>query len=227
MKLINYISIFIYGIVIFSCESQHVNKLESNISEAPSTSKVDSFDIDENEGISNERNTHERDSIIYQSPFQIELNNPLKNKSIDHYYKEVYQKEKLILTDDIKMLSITDSLFTTDSETDLFYFIVFTKSMNGSDGFYSEALGLSAFKYVTEKTEWFADYFNISPKLTDKDMDNWAYSIYGEIQITKGNNELKAIKELEVHLLNNIKEARKEYRPVIDKLIRKIKKLHK
>ena len=93
-----------------------------------------------------------------------------------------------------------------------------------ANGFYSEALGLSAFDFVTKKTEWFADYFNIAPKLTDKDMDNWADYIYGEIQISRENEEEKAVKELENTLLENIKAARKEYKLVIEKLIEKIKK---
>lgn len=160
------------------------------------------------------------------SPYQKELNNTLANNTIDNYFKDVYHQEKLIPADDNKMLSITDSLFTTDEKTDLFYFIVFTKSMNGSDGFYSEALGISAFNFVSKNTEWFADYFNIAPKLTNKDMDNWANYVYGEIQISREGEELKAIKELEVIVLENIKVARKEYRPVIEKFIGKIKKAH-
>jgi hypothetical protein len=160
------------------------------------------------------------------SPYQVRLNSALENESIDNYYKDTYLQEKLISADDNKMLSITDSLFTSNKETELFYFIVFTKSMNGSDGFYSEALGLSAFEFITKKTEWFADYFNIAPKLTDKDMDNWAGYIYGEIQISREGQELKAINELETLTINNIKESRKEYRAVIEKLIEKIKKAH-
>lgn len=160
------------------------------------------------------------------SPNQKELNKALADNTIDKYFKDIYYQEKLISANDNKMLSITDSLFTTDKETDLFYFIVFTKSMNGSDGFYSEALGLSAFEFITKKTEWFSDYFNIAPKLTEKDLDNWAYYIYGEIQISREGEELKAINEFENLTINNVKESRKEYRPVIEKLIEKIKKAH-
>tara|TARA_Y100000766_G_C18772636_1_gene539089 strand:+ start:60 stop:944 length:885 start_codon:yes stop_codon:yes gene_type:complete len=160
------------------------------------------------------------------SPYQKELNEVLVDSKIDSYFKEIYYQEKLISADDNKMLSITDSLFTNNIKTDLFYFIVFTKSMNGSDGFYSEALGLSVFDFVTKKTELFADYFNIAPKLNDKDMDNWADYVYGEIQISRENEEKEAISELENQLLENIKGARKEYKPIIEKLIEKIKKAH-
>ena len=228
MKTIKNILFFFFVAVLISCGNQQTDhsKTESNSSDTIKTVTVDSFYMDESEINSNEWKEYKSDSTISKSPMQIELDNALKNESIDNYYKEVYQKEKLISADDNKMLSITDSLFTKNPETDLFYFIVFTKSMNGSDGFYSEALGLSAFDFVTNKTEWFADYFNIAPKLTDKDMDNWADYVYGEIQISREGEELEAIEELELVALNNIKEARKEYRPVIEKLIKKIKKAH-
>jgi len=229
MRQLKYILNLFFGILFISCENIQTekNKIENTEDFTVKTISVDSFYIDESEiNGGAEYKEYIPDSSKINSPFQIELNNALKMESIDEYYKSVYRQEKLISANDNKMLSITDSLFTTDKETDLFYFIVFTKSMNGSDGFYSEALGLSAFEFITKKTEWFADYFNIAPKLNDKDMDNWAGCIYGEIQISREGEELKAIKELETLTINNIKESRKEYRPVIEKLIEKIKKAH-
>ncbi|HZH87349.1 MAG TPA: hypothetical protein VFD77_08525 [Brumimicrobium sp.] len=157
------------------------------------------------------------------SPYQQELNKALADTAIDDYYKEIYRQEKLISAHHNKMLSIRDSLFTDDPDKDLFYFIVFTKSMRNSDGFYSEAVGLSSFEFVRTKTEKFADYFNIAPNLTDQDMDNWAQYVYGEIQISRENQEEQAVNELESELLDNMKEARKEYRVIIEKFIEKIK----
>ncbi len=212
MKIIKNISILLLGLVLFSCGNQQsdASKIESNPSDTIGTVLIDTFYIDESEiNGGTEYREYIPDSSKINSPFQLELNNALKIESIDNYYKEIYYQEKLIPADDTMMLLITDSLFTTNPETDLFYFIVFTKSMNGSDGFYSEALGLSSFDFVSKKTEWFADYFNIAPKLTGKDMDNWASYIFGEIQISRENQEEKAITELENQLLNNIKEARK------------------
>ena len=225
MKTNRNILFLLFGLVLISCGNQQTkhSETESNSADTVKTVTIDSFYVDESEINSNEWKEYKSDSTVSNSPMQIELDNALKNESIDNYYKEVYRTEKLISADDNKMLSITDSLFTNDSETDLFYFIVFTKSMNGSDGFYSEALGLSAFDFVTKKTEWFADYFNIAPKLTDKDMGNWANYVYGEIQISREDEEEKAFNELENELLENIKGARKEYKPVIEKLIEKIK----
>lgn len=229
MKTIKNILFLLFGLVFFACANQQKNhsEAESNSFDTINTVSIDSFYTDESEVNSNEWNEYKSDSTISKSPMQIELDIALKNESIDNYYIEVYQQEKLILADDYKMLSITDSLFTKSPKTDLFYFIVFTKSMNGSDGFYSEAIGLSAFNFITKKTEWFADYFSIAPKLSEKDMDNWARYVYSEIQISRENEEGKAVKELEKQLLENIKGARKEYQPVIEKLIEKIKIAHK
>src|SRR6478736_3034813 len=80
-------------------------------------------------------------------------------QSTNNYFNEIYQKEKLITADDNQMLSITDSLFSKDTEKGLFYFVVFTKSLNGADGFYSEGAGVSAFNYITNNTRQFAVYF--------------------------------------------------------------------
>ena len=220
---------FILGLYFISCGSFQTvkHKTEINKKDTPDSVSIDTFYIGKSR--TNGKTDYKEyvmDSSKINSPFQIELNNTLKIESIDDYFKEVYLQEKLISADEIKMLSITDSLFTNNSETDLFYFIVFTKSMNGSDGFYSEALGLTTFDFITKKTEWFANYFNIAPKLTDTDMDNWANFIYGEIQISREGEEFKAIKELETLCISNIKEARKEYKPIIEILIKKIKIIH-
>jgi hypothetical protein len=157
------------------------------------------------------------------SPHQQELNKALDDPAIDDYYKNIYKQGKIIAADDNKMLSITDSLFTSDRDKDLFYFVVFTKSLNGADGFYSESTGLASYNFITKKTEWFADYFNVVPQLTEHDMDNWAGNILGEILASRENQEVKAIRELEGQLFNNILRARKEYKVVIEEFMKSIK----
>lgn len=207
--------IFGFTFFLFSCDLQSDSKdklnTESNLV-SESVTKENNHDT-----------TAKKQNQKTTSSYQQELNKALADTTIDDYYKEIYRQEKLISTDDNKMLSITEQLFTDNPEKELFYFIVFTKSMNGSDGFYSEAVGLSSFKFVTTKTEKFADYFNIAPKLTDQDMEHWAQYVYGEIQISSENEEEQAVMELERKLLENIKEARKEYRVIIEKFIEKIK----
>lgn len=207
----------IFGLtfLILSCGQQTDQKKKSDAGTKFETDSV------------TEKNEQDTMTIIQNagtvSPYQQELSKTLADTTIDDYYKEIYRQEKLISADDNKMLSITERLFTADSDKDLFYFIVFTKSMNGSDGFYSEAVGLSSFEFVTTKTEMFADYFHNAPKLTEQDMENWVQYVYGEIQMSRENEEEQAIKELEILLLDNIKEARKEYQVIIEKFIKKIK----
>lgn len=38
--------------------------------------------------------------------------------------------------------------------------------MNGSDGFYSEAVGLSCYNYITQNTDRFARHSYLNPNLT-------------------------------------------------------------
>jgi hypothetical protein len=160
----------------------------------------------------------------FSTSLEDELQAFMNDPSIDEYYKETLRKGKLIhASDDNIMLSITDSLWTKDSEKALFYFLVFTKSMYGSDGFYSEALGLSTLSFIETNTETFADYFNVAPFLNERDMDNWANYISGEIQISNENNEMEAFYQLEEKLTNNIKESKKESQTLIKNFIQKIR----
>jgi hypothetical protein len=156
------------------------------------------------------------------SPLQQGLNAALADSAIDAYYKEVYRQGRIIPADDNKMLSITEKLFTEDATQNLFYFLVFTRSMNASDGFYSEALSEVSFRYVTTRTEQFVDYFNIAPGLGEQDMDNWARYVAGEIRITREGHEKKAFRELEVQLVQNLEGKRKEYGAVREKFMERL-----
>jgi hypothetical protein len=210
-------SIFIFGLsyLFLSC-GQQADKKEEYIVESTLEKNVikDAENVDK-------QIIAEFEEI--DSPHQQKLNKALADPTIDEYYKEIYRQQKLIIADDNKMLTIKEKLFSNDPDNDLFYFIVFTKSMIGSDGYNSEAVGLSAFKYVTEKSEQFADYFNNASNLTEQDMDNWAEYVYGEIQISRENEEKEAVKELETQLLDNIKGRRNEYKVVIDRFLKKIR----
>jgi len=161
-----------------------------------------------------------KSGLISENPNQRLISNSINDTTISEYFKDVFIKGHLINhLDDNIMLSITDSLFSTNMERQLFYFLTFTKSMNKSDGFYSEQVGLSATKFITERTERFADYFNIAPYLTDNDFQNWVDYIWGEIQISAENNEKEAVKKLTLELKENVKNNRKEYWVVIDRFI--------
>ena len=182
----------------------------------------------EPELVASKTDSNESQSFNTNSTLGLELKNSINDPSTDDYFVKVFNHGEFLLhADDNKMLSITDSLFSTNPDKDFFYFIVFTKSLNGADGFYSEAAGVKATEFVTKKTEWFADYFNIGPTLTEADMQRWANAIVGEIQIEKEGEEAKAIDELEFQLRKNIRTRRKEYSFVIDKLIDNIRDVEK
>ncbi|MFK8056870.1 MAG: toxin-antitoxin system YwqK family antitoxin [Saprospiraceae bacterium] len=172
-------------------------------------------------------------SCSTQAQPQEKLQNPteefIKDTSLNStsYFKQVYTQEKLVRASDEKMLSIADSLFSGNYSTSLFHFIVFTKSMNGADGFYSEILCSSAHKYIMEQTLSFTKHFTATPKLGEPDIDNWASSIYGEIQISREGDEALAIKQIEKVMLNNVQAASPAHRDFIKQLIRKIKYNHK
>ncbi|WP_114779499.1 hypothetical protein [Botryobacter ruber] len=174
--------------------------------------------------------TQEKDTLNFNSlsPLGMELKKAISDPATDKYFIEIFNKGKAVShPDDNKMLSITDSLFSKDQNKDFFYFVVFSKSMDGADGYYSEAAGEKATEFVLQKTERFADYFNIGPTLTDNDMRNWARSIVGEIQIEREGEEAQAINELLSLLRANIRTGRKEYSTIIEKFIGHLKGIEK
>ena len=144
------------------------------------------------------------------SKLKNQLEESLKDTAIAKYYKSVYRQGKIITGDDRLMLTVTEKLFTAEPDRAYFFFLVFTRSMNGADGFYSEALGLAAMDFLRENTGTFASYFDGAPGLTALDMKNWAHCIYGELQISEEGNEEQAIYELEKELMQNIKGSGKE-----------------
>lgn len=157
------------------------------------------------------------------SPHQKELNNAYDNAAIDDYYKEIYKKEMLVPAEDGKMLSITELLFSSAGEYDLFYFVVFTKSLNGADGAYAEAAGNAALRFVNERTALFAEYFSSNlAKLKSNDLDKWAYFIKSEIAIAHEGNETAAINELEKQWKKNVQNSSQEQQAVIELLLKKL-----
>lgn len=144
------------------------------------------------------------------SRLKSDLKESLKDSSIPQYYKNVYRQGKIITGNDQLMLSITERIFTAEPNQAYFYFLVFTKSMNGADGFYSEALGLAAMDFLRENTGAFASYFDGAPELTALDMKSWAHCVYGEMQISEEGNEEQAIYDLEKELMQNVKGSGKE-----------------
>jgi hypothetical protein len=106
-------------------------------------------------------------------------------------------------TDDTKTLALLDSLLTTNSETGPFYFLTITRTIEKADGSYSESLGLIGKQYLEKRTKEFVKYFIDESLLTDKDFENWAKIVAGEIQISAEGHEKEELKRLENQLILN------------------------
>ena len=178
------------------------------------------FDKDESQ-----INSSKKDLVINSVKKEVvedQLKTALNDPNISSYLKKVYNQKQLVPANDSLMLTITDSL-SSKSKNLLFYFLTFTYSMNGSNGFYSEALSMESLEYVKTQTEQFCTNFKTTPLLTEKHFENWASYILGEISISNENNEEEAISKLEKQLTANLVEKRKDYQQIIKKLIAKIK----
>jgi hypothetical protein len=143
----------------------------------------------------------------------------LTDSTISTYFQEIYNAKKLIWAEDDLMLTIIDSLYSKDSNNCCYYFEVFTMSMNGSDGFYSESVGYNAYKFLNSYLEQFANCFSNSSKLGDLEMKNWAYYVYAEIQISNENEEQKALLEFIDQIEIAKIEIGSEFEPVLSQLI--------
>lgn len=157
-------------------------------------------------------------TLLRQTPGEEYIPRCLEDSSINQYYKDIFKEEYLIfLSDEDLMLSVTDSLFSLNSNRQLFFFIVFTKSMNGSDGFYSEALGLNALNFISTYTVLFAEYFSSTKYLNESDFQNWIRSVCGEIIISAGDEKLSEINNLVAILKENIKDSNYKQKIIIDR----------
>ena len=230
MKIIIHTFILLFGVILNSCGNQQSNEpnAESNTPDTVQPTEGDSISVDKNELNPKDGTKNDIGSAIIVSAFQLELNNALLDSSISAYCKEVYKKGKYIPPGSGDLESVRDSLFTTNPKTDLFYFIVFTKLMNNTDGhgYHHEALSFAAKTFVIQKTQIFADYFIRAPKLTETDLDHWADYVYGQILLGYESEEFEAMNELLLLLQKNVKDANNVEIELIENFNEKIKKHH-
>lgn len=151
---------------------------------------------------------------------QIEMNEEyhLSDSNITEYHKFIYDNAKFVPhPKDNIVLSIIDSL---DSKYNHHYhFVVFTKSLNGSDGYYFEGAGKAAYNYVKENTKKFASLIASSSELNEIDFSNWANAILGEIQIEFEGDETIEILRYGKEIQSKVKESSEVNRNIIDTLI--------
>ncbi len=147
----------------------------------------------------------------------------LGDASLNAYFQLIYESKHFVQHDDDHVaLTITDSLFAKTQGQDHFYFVVFTRSLNGADGFYSEAAGKAAYTFVIKETERFAEFFTDSKELSSTDLRNWASMINGEIQIVSEGRAKEARKKLHDRLRDNIQTSNQANRNMIESFINEL-----
>jgi hypothetical protein len=126
----------------------------------------------------------------------------LTHDNIPQFCKDLFSNIRQP-TDDTETLALLDSLLTTNSETEPFYFLTITRTIEKADGAYSESLGLIGKQYLEKRTKEFVKYFIDEPLLTDKDFENWAKIVAGEIQISAEGQEKEELERLQNGLISN------------------------
>lgn len=104
----------------------------------------------------------------------------LNHKSIDANAKLFYQG-KFALSDDDKTFAICDSLTTKNPETRPFYFYVFCRFLELSDGALSEVLGSHCMEFINNYPCEFVR--NLDTKEYQTDVKEWAAFIAFELGI--------------------------------------------
>ncbi len=112
----------------------------------------------------------------------------LAHKKIPQTCKDLYTGVREP-SDDNDVLSLFDSVFTKNSETAPFYFLTITGTMDKADGAYAEPLGIMGKRFVETRTKQFIEYFEKESLLTDRDFDEWASTVSGEIEILSDDEE--------------------------------------
>ncbi|MCB0397919.1 MAG: hypothetical protein KDD36_14805 [Flavobacteriales bacterium] len=155
-----------------------------------------------------------------------EIKTAFLDSTINPYFMETFKQQQLVHhRNDNQMLEITDSLFSMDPDKQLFYFLVFTRSLNGADGFYAEGAGLAAHEFVTTRTIDFASYFAMAPGLREEDLALWADQVLGELTTSHEGHEREALNQLNVKLRGNINATGPEIHAIVDSFINIMNKL--
>ena len=134
-----------------------------------------------------------KDSILSGNRISFYIN----HKEIPQVCKELFRNTRQP-SDELDVLALLDSVFTSNDKTRPFYFLTITRTMAKADGAYAEPLGMMAKQFVETRTKEFITYFRNESLLTDKDFDEWAKKVAGEIEISSSgreNEEVKVLKE--------------------------------
>lgn len=112
----------------------------------------------------------------------------INHKEIPQVCKDLFRNIRQP-SDEVDVLALLDSVFTSNNKTRPFYFLTITRTMTKADGAYAEPLGMMAKQFVETRTKEFINYFHNESLLTDKDFDEWAKTVAGEIEISSSGRE--------------------------------------
>ena len=167
----------------------------------------------------------------------------LKEKQEKDVYAKVYENCRLTpkefggkyLQNEIKLkdfnicdsllLAVVNKLSDNNVEEKLFWFAVLSKMLPETDGYLSEGFGVEAHDFIKNNPIQFSKNILAVGKEfpIEKNLQNWADEIIGEIKISDEGNEKKAvstyIKALKLKMLN----IKTEEKSVLDSFCKKLK----
>ncbi len=128
---------------------------------------------------------------------KIEIPDSLRNSNHYYYLADINPKlfakwilnDRIYPSDNFSTFRVMDSLEAKSIEDREFYFKVFVKIKEKSDGVLAEAIGLPAMKYVENHTE---EFLNISSKYPTEIFESWAYAVGLEIMLSSNENGIDA-----------------------------------
>jgi hypothetical protein len=146
----------------------------------------------------------------------------LAHKQIPQVCKDLYNGKRLP-SDEVDILSLLDSVFTSNVETKPFYFLTITRTMEKADGAYAEPLGMMGKQFVEKKTKEFVDYFLNNLLLTDKDFEEWAKTVAGEIEISADGHEKEELERLRNTMTSNCDNCSNRQSKLISNFLDRVK----
>jgi hypothetical protein len=145
----------------------------------------------------------------------------INHKEIPQVCKDLFRNTRQP-SDEVDVLALLDSVFTSNDKTRPFYFLTITRTMTKADGAYAEPLGMMAKQFVETRTKEFINYFRNESLLTDKDFEEWAKKVAGEIEISSSGREKAELKILKEKMKLDCEKCDKEQTKTINDFVDKV-----
>ncbi len=158
------------------------------------------------------------DSTFRGRPFKFYID----HKDIPQVCKDLFNNVRQP-SDESDVLSLLDSIFTSNDETRPFYFFTITRTMSEADGAYAEPLGMMGKQFVETRTMDFVNYFKDDRILTKNDFEEWAKTVAGEIQISSEGQEKNEVEKLLTKMKSNCTNCDKEQIKLIDDFVERVR----